>query len=324
MTSSMPPIRRRIEWIDLARGLALVAMATYHLSWDLEFFGYLDPGTAGTGPLKWYARGIASSFLILVGVSLVLAHGNGIRWKGFGKRLATVAGAAAAITVATWYATPDAFIFFGILHHIAVASVLGLAFLRLPVWTVAILAAAWFSVPLWAKGDPFSHPALLWIGLSPVPPRSNDFVPLFPWFAAVLTGIAIGRFMVEAGLAGRLADRPPHGNAATRGLRFIGRHSLITYLLHQPVLIACVYMFSLASPPVPAPPEEDFVNSCVSTCRTHATVQQCTIFCECVANRLVEEDLFDGVYSGETIQENASYLNAITEQCTIEAGIDGN
>ena len=66
MTDAAPS--RRIDWIDIARGVALIAMAIYHFSWDLEFFGYLDPGTAGSGPLKWFARSIASSFLILVDI----------------------------------------------------------------------------------------------------------------------------------------------------------------------------------------------------------------------------------------------------------------
>lgn len=323
MTSPATPRRRRIEWIDLARGLALVAMATYHFSWDLEFFGYLDPGTAGTGPLKWYARAIASSFLILVGVSLVLAHGNGIRWNGFGKRLAMVAGAAAAITVATWFATPDAFIFFGILHEIAVASVLGLLFLRLPAWTLAVIAAAWVSVPFWAKNDLFAHPALLWIGLSPFPPRSNDFVPLFPWFAAVLAGMAIGRFMVGSGLTVRLADNPPARNLATRSMRFIGRHSLITYLIHQPVLIACVWLFSQVSPAAPPGPEA-FVSACVNACMARDSEEVCTAFCGCAMNRLIEDDLFDGVIAGEITQENNPRVAEISQQCSFEAGIDGN
>ena len=91
----------RIEAIDVARGVALLAMATYHFSWDLEFFGYLEPGTTAHGALKIYARCIASSFLFLVGVSLFLAHGNGIRRRSFLIRFAMVAGAALAISLVT-------------------------------------------------------------------------------------------------------------------------------------------------------------------------------------------------------------------------------
>lgn len=77
----------RIDTIDLARGLALVAMAIYHFAWDLEFFGYAEPGLTALPGWKLFARSIASSFLFLVGVSLVLAHGRGIRWKGFWRQI---------------------------------------------------------------------------------------------------------------------------------------------------------------------------------------------------------------------------------------------
>ena len=116
---------RRIEAIDIARALALVAMAIFHFTWDLENFGYLTPGLTEHGGWRLFARCIASSFLFLVGVSLVLANRNGIRWPAFWKRFAMIVVAAAAITLVTLYVTPDAFIFFGILHEIALASLLG-------------------------------------------------------------------------------------------------------------------------------------------------------------------------------------------------------
>lgn len=60
---------KRIALLDALRGLALVAMAVYHFVWDLEFFGYVAAGTAGTGGWRMFARLIASSFLFLAGYS---------------------------------------------------------------------------------------------------------------------------------------------------------------------------------------------------------------------------------------------------------------
>jgi uncharacterized membrane protein len=170
----------RLEAIDLARGFALLAMAIYHFAWDLEFFGYVEPGTTQVGGWRFFARSIATSFLFLVGASLVLAHAKGVNWKSFAKRIAMVAGAAGAITLATWIAVPDAFIFFGILHHIALASVLGLAFLRMPLALVLIAAALVFAAPHFLRMPFFDHPALWWLGLAPQNPRSNDYVPWRP------------------------------------------------------------------------------------------------------------------------------------------------
>src|SRR6478752_3068896 len=112
----------RIGLLDTLRGAALIAMATYHFTWDMEFVGYLTPGTAETGWLKLYARAIASTFLFIVGVSLVLANTPETRWASFWKRFAMIAAASVAISVATYFFMPGEWIFFGILHCIAVLS----------------------------------------------------------------------------------------------------------------------------------------------------------------------------------------------------------
>src|SRR5215203_855249 len=138
----------RIEAVDAARGAALLAMAVYHFSWDLSFFQLIDT-PVGTDPAwMWFARCIAGSFLFLVGVSLVLGHGSGVRWRPFLKRLAIVAAAAAAITIATYFAFPQSYIFFGILHCVALSSVLALPFLRPPWWMVLAAAALLLAAPL--------------------------------------------------------------------------------------------------------------------------------------------------------------------------------
>ncbi|MFX5595080.1 heparan-alpha-glucosaminide N-acetyltransferase domain-containing protein, partial [Acinetobacter baumannii] len=83
----------------------------------------------------------------LVGFSLVLASRNGIDRKAYLRRLILVAGAAVLVTLGTWFALPHAYIFFGILHHIALASVLALPVLRLPVLAVAGGAITCFALP---------------------------------------------------------------------------------------------------------------------------------------------------------------------------------
>ena len=197
---------QRLPLIDVARGGALVAMAIYHFTWDLEFFGYVERGTTAIGGWKLFARLIAGSFLFLVGVSLVLGHGRGIRWRSFGKRFAMIAVAAGLITLATYFATPDRFIFFGILHNIAVSSVFGLLFVRLPA-PISLLVGLviLFSGPF-ITGPAFDHSLLLWLGLFTVPVMSNDFVPFFPWTGCVLLGISAAKLATDQGMVPRVAD----------------------------------------------------------------------------------------------------------------------
>jgi uncharacterized membrane protein len=223
--------------IDAARGAALVAMTVYHFAWDLSMFQFADPRLPYAPAMIWFARSIAGSFLFLVGVSLVLAHGSGIRWHQFFQRLAMVAGAAALITVATYFATPQGYIFFGILHSIALASIFGLAFLSMPWWLVAAFALFFLFGGDSLRTAQLDAPIWWWTGLSALTPRSNDYVPIFPFFGMVLAGMAAATAARGHGVFEVLGRWKGNG-AIMRGLRFIGRHSLVYYLLHQPVMIA--------------------------------------------------------------------------------------
>ena len=315
----MTPLRARsprIEAIDLARGLALVAMAVYHFTWDLEFFGYAEAGLTAHGGWKLFARSIASSFLFLAGVSLYLAHGETFRRKPFLKRLAQVAGAAAAISAVTWFAVPNGFIFFGILHQIALASLLGLAALKLP-WPVTLALAAFFVAgPHVLRSAFFDHPAWWWVGLSSVNPRSNDYVPLFPWFGAVLAGVAVARLARGAGLLDRLARLSP--GDWSRPLQRAGRHSLAVYLVHQPVLIACVWAFAQFFPAPEETREVRFMRSCERQCAEIRDGEFCTRYCVCMLDAIEGAGLADAVFAGQATADLQTRLEDLASVCTFD------
>ncbi len=241
--STLTRVTGRVALLDVARTIALIGMAIYHFVFDLMLFGYLEPGTAVTGGWAIFSRVVASSFLILVGVSLYLAHGRGIRWRAFWRRLVQVAGAAALISVATWFALGQQWIFFGILHSIAVGSLVGLVVLRWPVAVLLGLSAVIFMLPRLGRFDAFGHPWLSWLGLGTTPVYAADFLPIFPWFAPVLLGIAAAKIATSLNLWGPLSR--PSGPVIQR-LGWPGRHSLIIYLIHQPILIAIIWTFTQA------------------------------------------------------------------------------
>lgn len=305
----------RIAALDIARGAALLAMAIYHFAWDLEFFGYSDPGTTAVGGWKLFARCIATSFLVLVGVSLFLAHGNKIRWKPFWRRFAMVAGAALAISIVTRIAVPGGFIFFGILHQIALASLLGLLFLRLPAVLTLAIAALVIAAPNFLRTAFFDHPAWWWVGLSTSNPRSNDYVPLFPWFATVLAGIALAKLATSTSLAARLAEVKFAG--WSRPLIFAGRHSLSVYLVHQPLLIASLWLASQVFPADVPTPEVRFRNSCETTCEQSRDAEFCAHYCACMLEELEKDAGLDKLFNGDETPELRARIETSAQLCTM-------
>jgi uncharacterized membrane protein len=309
----------RIEMIDVLRGLALIAMATYHFSWDLEFFGYTAPGTASAGPMKWYARGIASTFLMLAGFSLVLAHQARIDWPSFRSRVAMVLGAALLITLGTYIFAPRQFIFFGILHQIALGSFIGLAFLRLPPVATLAMAGAMIAAPHFLRSAFFDTPALWWIGLSSTDPVSNDYVPVLPWTGMVLIGIALGKLAARSGMLERLVTIKAAGSRPGAALSLLGKHSLAFYLIHQPVLVACIYFFSLISPPVPRDQAADYQKACMDNCTLTQSPPFCEFFCPCVKTRMEELGQFDKLVSGALDPKSDQNVLESAGICSAEA-----
>lgn len=236
----------RIDLVDIARGLALIAMTLFHFGWDLEAFRFFEAGFSQQPFMVWFARGIASSFLILVGVSLVLAHQNEFNLRKFAIRFLQIAGSAALISIATYIATPSGFIFFGILHHIAAASLLGLLFLKFNWWLNLIAAILVFSAGFWARTQILDAPIWWWSGLSQITPKSNDYVPIVPFFAAVLIGIALAKYGLDKQWDNKLAGFNGKTFIFSKLLGFLGRNSLIYYLVHQPILIGALYLLTLA------------------------------------------------------------------------------
>ncbi|QCG92526.1 DUF1624 domain-containing protein [Azospirillum sp. TSA2s] len=295
--------------IDVARGLALVAMAAYHGSWDATYFGFARFDLLGD-PLWLAARAvILSSFLLLAGIGLVLATRDGLDPQRFLRRLGRVAAGAAAVSAASYALFPDSPIFFGVLHHIAVASVIGLAFVRLPAAMTLATAAAAVLIGT-TQGLPlFDSPWLRWIGLTTVAPDSNDFVPLLPWIGGILAGIGLARLWPAMGEGVEVTS------GAGRLLALAGRHSLAVYLLHQPLLFGIAWAAAQLSP-VETPAARDFQAACVSSCeRAGVASATCTANCRCVQSELARIGVWEGFVANRLSERDQRGLEAAVAAC---------
>jgi uncharacterized membrane protein len=309
----------RFDLVDAARGAAIVAMISYHFAWDLSYLRLIATPVPIHPVWRWYAHIIAGTFLVLVGVGLALAHGRGLRPNAFLRRLAIVGGAALAVTVATYFAFPEAYIFFGILHCIAAASVIALPFVFTPVWlTVAAGVAVLAARSLIASPD-FDAPLLAFLGLGTRVPITNDYVPLFPWAGLVLAGVALGR--LGAGWLASNAERRWRGTGTVGAtLVWAGRHSLPIYLLHQLVLLGALTALVQVTGPNPAAVESGFARDCEASCRAVRDSETCRAACTCTIARLKQETLWAKVAAGRLDADETGRMSALARQCLADPG----
>jgi uncharacterized membrane protein len=309
---------RRWDAIDVARGIAIAAMVVYHFSWDLSYLKLIETNIIVEPGWKWFARSIAGSFLILVGIGLALAHARGFRLRPFLRRLAKIGGAALAVTIATYFAFPESYIFFGILHCIALSSVLALFFLRAP-WPLTLAAAVFcFAAPWLFTSPELDAPWLDWLGLGETEPFTNDYVPIFPWFGFVLAGLVIGNTLLHHGASMKPASRRSC-DPLSRTLAWAGRRSLPIYLVHQPLLLAVLFGIAQVTGPNPAAEVRDFVGPCEASCvRTNGNAAICRSVCGCVAGRLRHEELWPRVMTGRETEADQSRVTETARACLRE------
>lgn len=219
-------------------------MAIYHFFFDLNYYSFTHFDFNQDSFWLGFRALILSLFLGLAGVSLVLATVHGFNPRRFFRRLAWLAACALTVSLSSRMLFPDSWIFFGVLHFILVASLLGLAFVRLywanlGIGSLLVLAGVTLQHPL------FDQPWMQWAGLMTHKPVTEDYVPLLPWFGVVLLGMFIGKLFLRSGWNKRLSGW--HGDhVSARLLALAGRHSLLIYMVHQPVLLGLLWAASLS------------------------------------------------------------------------------
>ena len=230
---------QRLQRLDALRGLAMLWMTAFHFAFDLNHAGYIHQNFYEDPVWTWQRSAIVSLFLFTAGMGQAVAVAQGQGWPRFWRRWAQVAGCALLVSIGSSFMFPRSWIFFGVLHGIAVMLVGArlLAPLRGWLWP---LAAGCIALPALWRHPGFDAPWLAWIGLVTRKPVTEDWVPVLPWFGVMLAGLAGAQWLLthrRAAFAGAVPG-------VLRPLALLGRWSLSFYMLHQPVLIGLILAYT--------------------------------------------------------------------------------
>jgi uncharacterized membrane protein len=162
------------------------------------------------------------------------------------KRSIWILSLAMGITLVTYFSIGKGFIIFGVLHLIGISLLLAYPFLRLQ-WQNFVFGLFFIAAGLYLQTVNVEFPWLIWLGLAPQDFSSLDYVPIFPWFGVVLMGMGLGDLLYRN--YRRRANLPDLTySVLVRPLTFLGKNSLAIYLIHQPVLIALLYLAGVTFP----------------------------------------------------------------------------
>jgi uncharacterized membrane protein len=232
---------KRFWEIDVARTIAVLIMIAFDVLYVLSYLGIQNTGVPGPyhGFWWWMARVNASVFIFLAGVSLTISQARSAKkMSSFMLRGLRIFGWGMLITLLTWLIAPNEFIIFGILHFFGIAFILAPFFLRFRYINLMLgLALMALGIYLLEQGIFIDIPWLLW--LLPYSFGTLDYWSLVPWFGLFLVGMFGGKILYPQG--NRRFNLPEFSNPVTSVLTLPGRHPLVLYIAHWPILIGIMF-----------------------------------------------------------------------------------
>ena len=243
----MSTVRQRFDSVDAFRGAAIVWMTAFHFCFDLNQFGYIKQNFYSDTFWTYQRAAIVSLFLFCAGLSQAIAANQKQTSARFWVRWAQVAGCALLVTAGSYWMYPKSFIYFGVLHGIAVMLLIARVSSNWGRWLWPLGALA-IAMPLIAAGahnyspgiDFLNEKFFNWLGLISRKPITEDYVPLLPWLGVVWWGMATGQTLLAR--YPRWLSQPLPNLAGP--LKWLGQWSLTWYMLHQPVMIGVLMVLA--------------------------------------------------------------------------------
>ena len=240
----------RSEGLDALRGFAVVLMILFHLSYDLSTPSFSlrifhpSPSDWPKGYWVYFSDLIGVIFFSVVGLSVWMKQQSAVKAGDktqsrsfFYRRGLRILAIAFALTLGTIFFQPSDVIYFGVLHCIGVSVLLLPFFFRLSRPVIFMLSLFMIVAGLVLRDRLFSFSWLFWLGFQPTAWLSGDWYPLLPWFGVALLGFYLGPIFLHNQQRSSQRNQQRSSFAAPRRFSvFLGQHSLMIYLIHQPVL----------------------------------------------------------------------------------------
>lgn len=243
----------RIHLLDELRGFALLCMIFYHAFYTMAMLFGME---IGVGLIKFFMPAepfFAAVFVLISGIASRLSKNN---WSRGIKLLAVSLLITAATVGFDYFFQAGTTILFGILHMLALSILIYQALrkvldkipvlLGFGIFTLIFLITynIYFGYLGWGALR-FDLPAawyetnrLFVFGLVNKSFYSADYFPLIPWLFLFLAGTFLGRWAKEGKFPQwTMRSRVPF-------LQWMGRHSLVIYVLHQPVIYGVLLLIS--------------------------------------------------------------------------------
>ena len=216
----------RIDELDSLRATALVMMLISNFVSDLNYFGLMV--VLKGDQWWWLARITAFLFVSISGISYFLAHQKEYDFSKTFNRTKRLIFWAFMITLITYIFAPSAYVRFGVLHLLALASIIAFPLARKPLYALG-MGLILLIIPLSSNSN------FVWFGLQETGTFAVDYFPLNPWLGIFFISLAISSKIYSAGKPLLNIKWP------VRWLWF-GRNTLIIYVVHQPILIGSLIL----------------------------------------------------------------------------------
>lgn len=240
--------KKRYTTIDILRGCALIAMILYHLLWDLVNIFDVSIEWFDSSFAHIMQQCIRNSFILLSGFCWALSN-NKL------KRGLIVFSASILITLGTKIFMPNAYILFGVLSLIGSAMLftipLDKVYSKMNAYLGIILCLFLFYftknvgsgylgfediIQIYLPLSLYNNHIGAYLGFPGAFFKSTDYVPIFPFVFLFWIGYFIYRICKEKDLLKYFTGMK------CEVLEYIGKHSLLIYMLHQPLIYAVLFV----------------------------------------------------------------------------------